>query len=124
MSLNPNAKEWKPKYAAVEDPVPPPPAVQKPKAVPEVKANKNQQGKGKKADPKSKKQQALTPEAETELIVDLGGAIDGIDLSEDVFDQSKSFSSKDHFNVVFIGHVDAGKSTLCGNILLLMGQVK
>jgi peptide chain release factor subunit 3 len=26
-------------------------------------------------------------------------------------------------NIVFIGHVDAGKSTICGNILLLTGQV-
>jgi len=31
--------------------------------------------------------------------------------------------SKDLLNVVFIGHVDAGKSTTCGNILLLTGQV-
>lgn len=28
-----------------------------------------------------------------------------------------------HLNVVFIGHVDAGKSTTCGNILVLTGQV-
>eukprot|EP01054_Gregarina_sp_Poly1_P002099 Gregarina_sp_Poly_1__2098@NODE_1554_length_3855_cov_59_429514_g1026_i0_p1_GENE_NODE_1554_length_3855_cov_59_429514_g1026_i0NODE_1554_length_3855_cov_59_429514_g1026_i0_p1_ORF_typecomplete_len486_score67_17GTP_EFTU/PF00009_27/4_9e03GTP_EFTU/PF00009_27/1_2e46GTP_EFTU_D3/PF03143_17/1_8e04GTP_EFTU_D3/PF03143_17/1_5e04GTP_EFTU_D3/PF03143_17/1_8e28MMR_HSR1/PF01926_23/0_00096FeoB_N/PF02421_18/4_2e02FeoB_N/PF02421_18/0_042GTP_EFTU_D2/PF03144_25/8_2e02GTP_EFTU_D2/PF03144_25/0_068AIG1/PF04548_16/0_034S100 len=28
-----------------------------------------------------------------------------------------------HLNVVFIGHVDAGKSTTCGNILFLTGQV-
>jgi len=26
-------------------------------------------------------------------------------------------------NIVFIGHVDAGKSTICGNILLLTGKV-
>jgi len=31
--------------------------------------------------------------------------------------------SKDLLNIVFIGHVDAGKSTTCGNILLLTGQV-
>eukprot|EP00921_Rhytidocystis_pertsovi_P009023 GHVQ01014601.1.p1 GENE.GHVQ01014601.1~~GHVQ01014601.1.p1 ORF type:complete len:361 (+),score=28.03 GHVQ01014601.1:1858-2940(+) len=28
-----------------------------------------------------------------------------------------------HLNIVFIGHVDAGKSTTCGNILYLSGQV-
>lgn len=28
-----------------------------------------------------------------------------------------------HLNVVFIGHVDAGKSTTCGNILVLTGEV-
>lgn len=30
---------------------------------------------------------------------------------------------REHANVVFIGHVDAGKSTLSGNILYLTGQV-
>lgn len=30
---------------------------------------------------------------------------------------------RDHINIVFIGHVDAGKSTLGGQILLLSGQV-
>ena len=30
---------------------------------------------------------------------------------------------KDHVNIVFIGHVDAGKSTLGGNILFLTGMV-
>merc|ERR1719494_1786424 len=28
-----------------------------------------------------------------------------------------------HLNVVFIGHVDAGKSTTCGNVLVLTGHV-
>eukprot|EP01055_Gregarina_sp_Pseudo9_P000665 Gregarina_sp_Pseudo_9__664@NODE_1422_length_1615_cov_25_192893_g1320_i0_p1_GENE_NODE_1422_length_1615_cov_25_192893_g1320_i0NODE_1422_length_1615_cov_25_192893_g1320_i0_p1_ORF_typecomplete_len489_score162_84GTP_EFTU/PF00009_27/4_5e47GTP_EFTU_D3/PF03143_17/6_1e28MMR_HSR1/PF01926_23/0_00084FeoB_N/PF02421_18/2_1e02FeoB_N/PF02421_18/0_014GTP_EFTU_D2/PF03144_25/1_2e03GTP_EFTU_D2/PF03144_25/0_009AIG1/PF04548_16/0_15_NODE_1422_length_1615_cov_25_192893_g1320_i0881554 len=31
--------------------------------------------------------------------------------------------TRPHLNVVFIGHVDAGKSTTCGNILFLTGQV-
>src|SRR5680860_389645 len=31
--------------------------------------------------------------------------------------------SRQHINLVFIGHVDAGKSTICGNILVLSGQV-
>lgn len=30
---------------------------------------------------------------------------------------------REHFNVVFMGHVDAGKSTLSGNILFLTGMV-
>ncbi|KAH0481186.1 MAG: uncharacterized protein KVP18_004322 [Porospora cf. gigantea A] len=30
---------------------------------------------------------------------------------------------RSHLNVVFIGHVDAGKSTTCGNILYLSGEV-
>lgn len=40
--------------------------------------------------------------------------------SDDVVDE---YDPRDHLNVVFIGHVDAGKSTLSGNILYLTGQV-
>ena len=32
-------------------------------------------------------------------------------------------SEKDHLNVVFIGHVDAGKSTIGGQIMKLTGMV-
>lgn len=35
----------------------------------------------------------------------------------------KQPDSRPHLNVVFIGHVDSGKSTTCGNILFLTGQV-
>ena len=31
--------------------------------------------------------------------------------------------NRPHMNVIFIGHVDAGKSTTCGNIMYLSGQV-
>ena len=31
--------------------------------------------------------------------------------------------SKEHINLVVIGHVDAGKSTLMGHLLFLKGQV-
>ncbi len=30
---------------------------------------------------------------------------------------------RDHLNIVFIGHIDAGKSTLAGQILFLTGGV-
>ncbi|KAI9348311.1 P-loop containing nucleoside triphosphate hydrolase protein [Zopfochytrium polystomum] len=35
----------------------------------------------------------------------------------------KNDTSKDHLNIVFIGHVDAGKSTMGGHILFLTGMV-
>uniref|UniRef100_A0A0K6S985 Tr-type G domain-containing protein n=1 Tax=Chromera velia CCMP2878 TaxID=1169474 RepID=A0A0K6S985_9ALVE len=38
-------------------------------------------------------------------------------------DQLPEPDSRPHLNIVFIGHVDAGKSTTCGNILVLSGQV-
>lgn len=37
--------------------------------------------------------------------------------------QMKAPDARPHLNVVFIGHVDAGKSTTCGNILFLSGCV-
>ena len=37
----------------------------------------------------------------------------------EVLDESR----KKHINLVFIGHVDAGKSTLCGHVLVLAGVV-
>ena len=33
-------------------------------------------------------------------------------------------NSKSPVNIMFIGHVDAGKSTICGNILLLTGKLE
>lgn len=35
----------------------------------------------------------------------------------------KPDSSREAVNIVFIGHVDAGKSTICGQILLLTGKI-
>jgi len=35
----------------------------------------------------------------------------------------KSHDDREHVNIVFIGHVDAGKSTISGQVLLLTGQV-
>jgi len=37
--------------------------------------------------------------------------------------EEKETKQQEHINLVFIGHVDAGKSTLSGQILLLTGQV-
>ncbi|KAJ1539920.1 translation termination factor GTPase eRF3, partial [Cladochytrium tenue] len=37
--------------------------------------------------------------------------------------EDKDNTSKDHLNIVFIGHVDAGKSTMGGHILFLTGMV-
>jgi len=40
------------------------------------------------------------------------------------FDECKQFKfQKPHVNIMFIGHVDAGKSTISGNILYLTGMV-
>merc|ERR1712080_711177 len=35
----------------------------------------------------------------------------------------KFHDDREHLNIVFIGHVDAGKSTISGQLMLLTGQV-
>lgn len=59
------------------------------------------------------KQAEPTPEEEEEEVK--------VDVSKD--SDKKIPDPRPHLNVVFIGHVDAGKSTTCGNILFLCGMV-
>jgi len=49
-----------------------------------------------------------------ELDAELAGELENLEIVED---------KREHLNVIFIGHVDAGKSTIAGNTLLLTGQV-
>ena len=43
--------------------------------------------------------------------------------SEPAVLELEDHDTREHMNVVFIGHVDAGKSTISGNILYLTGMV-
>jgi peptide chain release factor subunit 3 len=64
-------------------------------------------------------------EAKVEKL-DLGADAAAVDDEEDVFVEEEEVGDEDpreHLNVVLIGHVDAGKSTLSGNILYLMDMV-
>jgi len=45
------------------------------------------------------------------------------DAQQSVMDSVQELDSREHVNVVFIGHVDAGKSTIGGQILYLTGGV-
>ena len=42
---------------------------------------------------------------------------------EEVVEDEAEMDHREHLNIVFIGHVDAGKSTLSGNILYLTDHV-
>eukprot|EP01031_Cornospumella_fuschlensis_P044388 gene44388-54281_t len=61
--------------------------------------------------------------------VPLKAEADGADAEEGEAAASEDVSSlgegdpRQHLNLVFIGHVDAGKSTLAGSILYIMGKV-
>lgn len=64
---------------------------------------------------------------EGEEIDELAEAVEGVVLStkksrKGVVDY-KEHDTREHLNIVFIGHVDAGKSTITGQLLLLTGQV-
>jgi peptide chain release factor subunit 3 len=45
------------------------------------------------------------------------------DVNLDPADAKEVDLSKEPCSMVFIGHVDAGKSTICGNLMYLMGVV-
>lgn len=67
----------------------------------------------------------LTPEDEEMELDD--GEVDGESVAKvakkKVVKVEESKSKKEHVNVVFIGHVDAGKSTIGGQIMSLTGMV-
>jgi peptide chain release factor subunit 3 len=74
----------------------------------------------------SESQIVSSPKKGGDLPLDCG---DGEDLDEDGVAKSggeivlAEGDPREHLNIVFIGHVDAGKSTLSGSILYLMGKV-
>ncbi|CEP10714.1 hypothetical protein [Parasitella parasitica] len=138
MTLNPTASEWKPNFGAkafvpsfaappsaapapaaapaaptAPAPVPaaadPAPVLPKVVKLPESKpaASAAPAPKPKAAEPakpkKAPEPAIIEDEVDEEVVADLYG--------------------KEHLNVVFMGHVDAGKSTMGGNILFLTGMV-
>ncbi|CAO0796335.1 unnamed protein product [Mucor circinelloides] len=147
MSLNPAASEWKPNFgakafvpsfgapaAAAAAPAPAPvapaaaaaPAPAAPKVVklpeskpaaPAAEAPKPaaEAPKPKPAAPKPKATPAPAPKKAPEPVQD-----DVEDVDDEVV---ADLYGKEHLNVVFMGHVDAGKSTMGGNILYLTGMV-
>ena len=58
----------------------------------------------------------LAPASSTTIPDEDGGVVD----DDEVITEG---DPREHLNIVFIGHVDAGKSTLSGSILYLMGKV-
>ncbi|KAF6063914.1 Elongation factor Tu GTP binding domain family protein [Candida albicans] len=69
--------------------------------------------------PAAKKESTPTPAAATKKECSCKEQEDEID-EEVVKDM---FGGKDHVSIIFMGHVDAGKSTMGGNILYLTGSV-
>jgi peptide chain release factor subunit 3 len=129
MALNPNARTFVPgnRGPTIETPVPTPVATEAPAPTPVASP----------ADPTSATvvEPAPTPvvlaekKEDTPKIDKLSLESKGKEKDEedgaDAVNQEEvgEEDPRDHLNVVFVGHVDAGKSTISGNILVLTGQV-
>lgn len=90
------------------------------KSEPKVEAPKAEA----KAEPKLKEEIKSVPVSESSSVAQ--GADLLIKEQEDEVDEEvvkDLFGGKDHVSIIFMGHVDAGKSTMGGNILYLTGSV-
>ena len=58
-----------------------------------------------------------------DAVKDMGMGMDTMGIKEEPAIQAVEGDPREHLNLVFIGHVDAGKSTLSGNILYLTENV-
>jgi len=66
---------------------------------------------------------ATTPEDEDSMEIDESGAPRKARVKQKLKPAESVTTQKEHVNVVFIGHVDAGKSTIGGQMMYLTGMV-
>ncbi|KAI8645182.1 P-loop containing nucleoside triphosphate hydrolase protein [Parasitella parasitica] len=147
MNLNPSASEWKPNFgakafvpsfgappAAAPAPAPAPvpaaaePAPVVPKAAkhPETKPNASAVPKPTAPNSAASKAADLKPATAKATAAEplKSKTPEPVPVEEEVDDEvAVDLYGKEHLNVVFMGHVDAGKSTMGGNILYLTGMV-
>ena len=113
--------------APKKDDTPPKPAKEEPKpAEPkEVKEKKPASNTPSKAPSQQTSRAPSVNGDETSTPAESRDADAVIKEQEEIVDESlvQDMYGKEHVNIVFIGHVDAGKSTLGGNILYLTGMV-
>ncbi|KAI8388026.1 P-loop containing nucleoside triphosphate hydrolase protein [Radiomyces spectabilis] len=149
LSLNPKASEWKPSFTAKEfvpsfsmpsaTPAPAPgmsaapaPAAEPVESTPKAESKPEPKPEP-KAEPKAESKPAAKPAAATkapkkeikEAIEKANEKVDAIEEDLNAIDDEvvQDLYGKEHLNIVFMGHVDAGKSTMGGNILYLTGMV-
>ncbi|RKP36786.1 P-loop containing nucleoside triphosphate hydrolase protein [Dimargaris cristalligena] len=107
---------------------PPPPPAANPEPEPEPEAAPSvveEPPKAAEAEPEAPKPNPPTPSKASKTPASaVVPEPEPVEEEEAEFDQSLLDENfKEHFNIVFIGHVDAGKSTMGGNILFLTGMV-
>ena len=137
MNFNANAAEWIPPWlqksapAAAPAPAPasapapapapaplPAPAPAEPKAKPEPKPEPKLEKKASSASPVAEELMSIdNPE---DVVEPEEPTVKRQYTEEELVAQE---DPRDNVNIVFVGHVDAGKSTTCGNLLYITGQV-
>mmetsp|Transcript_8955 Transcript_8955/g.11648 ORF Transcript_8955/g.11648 Transcript_8955/m.11648 type:complete len:568 (+) Transcript_8955:190-1893(+) len=129
---NASAAEWKPSWVSNDPPAPVPEANPVPQAdlpAETEKAPAPEAVKEEKSKPEPEKKEETPPVSEKvkKVTAKLNDTvINDDDLADEEAAALKDLPDPDpreHLNVVFIGHVDAGKSTLSGSILYSMGTV-
>ena len=118
-SFNPTASSWTPPTASATTATPTPPAAPvvdqtdaaTEKVTAQLEKTELDQPKRSKS-PASRGRSKSPPPPATEAVSD---AVKESEIKDE--------DPRQHINLVFIGHVDAGKSTLSGNILYLMDMV-
>lgn len=91
---------------------------------PSKKKNQNAKQQQKKA-PKEKKKKRIIVNKEESIDIETL-KLKNLEKVKEIGERGKLFQfdeSKEPLNIIFIGHVDCGKSTICGNILVKSGKV-
>lgn len=114
-SFNTSAVEFVPSWGPPADPVPAPAPVQQPAKAVSVSIGE--------ASSKPKKKELA---AKKEALAEAPSKKEKEKVKEKVVEEEESVDMtgvKENVNILFMGHVDAGKSTMGGHILLLTGMV-
>jgi len=137
---NVNASVFVPSYMKTEQPPPAPPTVLETSASnlpaeppvqsppPQVESMSPSEDNGGGAadsweDKADMSSAATTPEDEDSMEIDESGASKKSRIKQKPKTVEEVTTDKEHVNVVFIGHVDAGKSTIGGQMMYLTGMV-
>ena len=121
LKFNPSASSYKPSFVPTNVNIPP--KKEEPKEEPKKEEPK-------KEEPKKEEPKKEEPKKNEEIKEEIKEEISNVDIQLAAEQRKKKYIEceqykfeKPHVNIMFIGHVDAGKSTISGNILYLTGMV-
>lgn len=120
MSFNANAREFVPRFGAAEFVPRSPAPVAASTLAPEAESKTEEPVENWDEPNPSKPNEAVQPEMKEEKVIEqVTKKVKEVEISslpkEKV--QYEVHDKREHLSIVFIGHVDAGKSTISGNLL-------